>query len=138
VRRIIMLNLTILPELLAICRLDSSAAVPGWAEAGGFYSVTRSRDELSVVVSQQVVPDGAICEMGWRCLKVDGPLDFGLTGILASLAALLAEASISIFAISTYDTDYVLVKEDSLMRAVDALRQAGHTIGTAHTGPEED
>ena len=77
---------------------------------------------------QSDVPEGVKCEKGWRCLKVEGPLDFGLTGILASLAQPLAEAKISIFAISTFDTDYILVKDENFKAAVLALSSAGHEI----------
>lgn len=77
----------------------------------------------------EAVPEGVSHETGWRCLKVSGPLDFGLTGILASLAAPLAAAKIPIFAISTFDTDYVMVKAEHLARALEVLRAAGHRIG---------
>ncbi len=120
------LTLTVLPETLAVCRLASDAAVPGWAMAGSFSSITRTADELSVVCAQSQVPDGVKREGGWRGLKVEGPLDFALTGILASLAAPLAQAGISIFAVSTYDTDYVLVKE--LDRTLMILAAQGHRI----------
>jgi len=74
------------------------------------------------------VPADVLCEKGWRCLKVDGPLDFSLTGILTSLAAPLSAAGISIFAISTYDTDYLLLKEEQLDSAIRTLQQYGHHI----------
>ena len=99
--------------------------IPEWAHSG-FFSMTRTPDELSIVCNEEIVPDGVACEKGWHCLQVKGPLDFALTGILASLAAPLAEAGISIFAISTYDTDYFLVKE--LDRAIAVLFKAGHNV----------
>ena len=74
------------------------------------------------------MPEGVRCEAGWRCLKVEGPLDFGLTGILAAITAPLAAAGIPVFAVCTYDTDYVMVKTDQLADAVDALRHAGHRV----------
>ena len=120
------LTLSISPDTLAICRLDASAPIPGWA--GNFFSITRTRDELSIVCPQRDVPAGIQCERDWRALKVAGPLDFTLTGILVGLAAPLAQAGISIFAISTYDTDYVLVKEAKLESAVAVLSQAGHQV----------
>jgi hypothetical protein len=85
-------------------------------------------DELSLVVPEAFAPDGAAIEAGWRALRVAGTLDFSLTGVLASLAAPLAQAGVSIFAVSTYDTDYLLVRESGLAAALVALRGAGHTI----------
>ena len=124
----IALTLAVLPGTYAVCRLDAEAAVPEWVMSGSFFSVTRTADELSVVCEQRAVPQGVLCEGGWRCLKVRGPLDFGLTGILASLAVPLAEARISIFAVSTYDTDYIMVKAADLEGAIAALSGSGHTI----------
>ena len=112
-------------ETLAVCRLDKAAQFPGWALAGGFFSVTRTSDELSVVCSQNLVPEGVKCEREWRGLKVLGPLDFVLTGILSSLATPLAQAGISIFAISTFDTDYLLVRDRDLFETVSVLTNAG-------------
>jgi hypothetical protein len=124
----IALTLTVLPGTYAVCRLAPEDSLPGWATSGGFFSITRTSDELSVVCEQGGVPEGVTCEGDWRCLQVRGPLDFGLTGILASLAAPLAEAGISIFAISTYDTDYVMVKAADLERATAELSRSGHLI----------
>ncbi len=122
------LNLSVLPEVFAICRLDRDTPIPVWALTGHFFSITRSPDELSIVCPQTNVPAGTICEENWRCLKVEGPLDFSLTGILASLVTPLAEAGISIFALSTYETDYLMVKQESMERAIQALREAGHHV----------
>ncbi len=121
------LRLTWLTNEFAICRLDPGAP-PAWAMDGEFWAITRTSDELSIVVEKQCVPAGVRHDPGWVCLKVAGPLDFGLTGILASLAAPLAEAGVSIFALSTFDTDFVLVKRDQKEKAGDALRAAGHTV----------
>ena len=121
------LNLTLLPDRLAVCRLPPDAPLP--AETGGsLWSVTRTRNELSLVLSEEAVQEGWKAERDWRCLEVTGPLDFSLTGILASLATPLAEAKVSLFAVSTYDTDYVLVREANLEKAIDALRGAGHRV----------
>src|SRR4051794_6196062 len=87
-----------------------------------FFSLTRTPDEISIVAPQECVPDGIKCERGWRALKVEGPLDFSLTGVLVSVCAPLAEAGISVFAISTYETDYVLVREAQWEDAVAVLR----------------
>lgn len=114
--------------LFAVCRLDATEAVPDWATRASFYSVTHTSDELSVVCLQAQVPADVRCEKGWRGLKVEGPLDFGLVGILASIAAPLAAARISIFALATFDTDYILVKEEQYERAIATLAASGHTV----------
>ena len=95
---------------------------------GELFAITRTPDELSIVCSQANVPPNTFSEPDWRALKVSGPLDFSLTGILASLASPLAQAGISIFALSTFDTDYLLVKSGALDRAVEVLRRAGHAV----------
>ena len=121
-----MLTLSIIPTLLAIVRLEPSSAIPLWGIQGkDFFSITRTRDELSVVCAEDLVSQSALedarIERGWRVLKVEGPLDFGLTGVLASLAQPLADAGISIFAISTFDTDYLMVKQEKFQKAVAVL-----------------
>src|SRR5690349_19722509 len=100
------LTLSILPDTFAVCRLKRDAAIPAWAASGDFFSITRTADELSIVCLQSNVPDGVQCESDWRCFKIEGPLDFALTGILVSVATPLAHVGISVFAIATYDTDY--------------------------------
>ena len=122
------LNLSILPEAFAVCRLDRDTPIPDWALRGRLCSITRSSDELSIVCPQTNVPAGTRCEKNWRCLKVEGPLDLSLTGVLASLVTPLAEAGISAFVISTYETDYLLVKQERVERAVRVLRAAGHRV----------
>lgn len=122
------LTLSILPGRLAVCRLPPDALVPERPVSACFWSVTRSDDELSLVLPEETAPAGSVVEPGWRCLKVRGPLDFGLTGILASLASPLAEAGVSIFALSTYDTDYILIKENDLEKTKQVLTANGHTI----------
>jgi GNAT superfamily N-acetyltransferase len=112
----------------AVCRLAADAPLPEWVASGSFVSITRSVEELSVVCPQGVVPEGVRCEPGWRCLRVAGTLDLSLTGVLASLLGPLADGGVSAFALSTFDTDYVLVKEKDLLRAGQALRRAGHTV----------
>ena len=116
------MKLSLLPCTLAIVRLSASHHIPNWAtEKSDFFSITKTKDELSVVCSEDMVPDGFKAEKRWKCLKVEGPLDFELTGILSSLAAPLAAAKIGIFVISTFDTDYLLVKKESLQRAIEVL-----------------
>ncbi len=126
-----MLTLSILPDPLAICRLSPAQDVPEWAMLGEFVSITHAADELSIVCAEENVPSDVKADRGWRALKVEGPLDLALTGVLASLANPLAEAKINIFAISTFDTDYLLVKGYNLKRACDILQQAGQAITTA-------
>ena len=120
--------LTILPERLAVCRLDAQAEIPTWATRRPFFSVTRTQDELSVICREEDVPAGVQQEKGWRALKVEGPFGFAVVGVLATLAQPLAAAGISILAFCTYDTDYVLVKESQLLRAVAVLQERGHTF----------
>ena len=122
------LVLTLLPEPLAVCRLPPDAALAAWAGTSEFVSITRTADELSVVCPQDAVPDCVSCERGWRCLKVAGPLQLSAVGVLAALAAPLAEAGVSVFAVSTFDTDYLLVKEENLATALEALRRAGQNV----------
>ena len=122
------LTLIVVDGVFAVCRLEPGASIPSWATAGDFFSITRTAEELSVVCRQNTVPDGINCERGWRCLRVAGTIPFSVVGVLASLTAPLAEARISAFAVSTFDTDYLLVKAEDLGRAVDNLRRQGHTI----------
>ena len=122
------LNLSVLTETLAICRLEKDAALPEWAKSGSFVSATRTPGEFSIVCPQIQVPPEVKKEKGWKCIQVRGPLDFSLTGILASLTTPLARAGISVFAISTYDTDYLLVKEKDLQKAIEILDKKGHRV----------
>jgi hypothetical protein len=122
------LSLVLLPGVLAICRLGPAEGVPAWADSGGFCSVTRTAEELSIVCPQEDVPDGIRCVRGWRCLRVAGTLDFSLVGVMAGLVAPLAVAGVSVFPVCTFDTDHLLVREADLARAVDALRASGHTV----------
>ena len=122
------LTLSTVPGVFAVCRLDSASPVPNWAMSDGFHAIVRTAEKLSIVCAEQAVPAGVTSERGWRGLKVAGPLDFALTGVLASLTGPLAEAGVSIFAISTYDTDYLLIREEQLNTAIDALRRAGFAI----------
>jgi hypothetical protein len=122
------LQLDVLPDLFAVCRLDRNTPVPTWASSADFFSITRDTDELSIVCPQELVPDGVRSERGWRCLRVAGTLEFSMVGVLASLVVPLAQAAISVFAISTHDTDFLLVKETDLEAAMSALRAAGHEV----------
>jgi len=122
------LNLEILPGRLAICRLDAKVDVPAWAQRGKFTTITRTAEELSVVCPEANVPRGTKCETGRRAFRIAGTVDFSLIGIIASLANPLADAGVSIFVVSTYDTDYLMVAEDSIEKAIRALEAAGHKV----------
>jgi hypothetical protein len=122
------LTLLVLEGTFAVRRLGRDVSVPPWATAGVFASITRTPDELSVVCAEEAVPDWVKCERGWRCLRVAGTIEFSVVGVLAVLAVPLAEAGLSVFAVSTFDTDYLLVKDKDLAAALDALRRAGHVI----------
>lgn len=122
------LRLRTLPERLAICRLEAGAPLPHWGPRGRLWSITRTPDELSLVVPEEHVPPQVRAERGWRALAVEGPLDLSLTGVLAGLAGALAQAGVPLFALSTFDTDILLVREGQLRRAIEALEQAGHTV----------
>ena len=122
------LTLTILPEPFTIHRLSPESAIPDALYRSRFFSITRSDEELSLVCESAITIPSSTQESGWRALQVQGPLDFALTGILARLATTLADADISLFALSTYDTDYLLVRESSLDGAVRALVGAGYGV----------
>lgn len=123
-----LLTLTVLADRYAICRFDPEAPLPAWAMQGEFSCITRTRDELSIVCAEKYFPPDVRCDGGWRTFKFEGPLDFALTGIVASVAEPLADAGVSIFPIATHDTDYVLVKEIQLDLAVRALNAYGHAV----------
>jgi hypothetical protein len=114
---------------LAVCRLGADSDVPPWVDQSReFTSVTRTNDELSVVCARDDVPEGVPMEGPWRAFRVKGPIVMTLIGVVAALANPLAAADIPIFAISTFDTDYILVHEPDFDAAVGALTQAGHVV----------
>lgn len=112
----------------AICRLHAKAPFPGWVTDSEIILLTRTPDEVSVVCAEILVPKGIIAERDMRVMRIKGPIDFGVIGILSSVSKLFADTNISIFAFSTYDTDYFLVKEKDLNKALAALYKAGHTV----------
>ena len=127
------LRLFLLDCRLAVWRLGPHDEVPEWAGGGAFVSVTRTSSELSIVCREDAIPDGIPREGGWRIFQAEGPLDFALTGVLASITGPLAEAGVSLFAISTFDTDYVMVRESDVERAANALRAAGHRVSVSRS-----
>jgi len=112
----------------AIVRLAPDASVPGWATEGEFMSITRTSDELSIVCTAGNVPPEVDSPHHWMCLKLEGPFPFSQTGVLLSFIEPLSSKQIPIFAISTYDTDYVLIQEEWAGAALNALKHAGHEL----------
>jgi len=131
----IKLTMKLLTEKYSVCRLDKNNLIPSWATNGQFFSITKTEDELSIVCSQENLPHNMQyeliniqCEKDWRILKVEGPLDFSLVGILSSISSLMAKEKISIFALSTYDTDYILVKDNDIDVAINALIKNNYDV----------
>jgi hypothetical protein len=125
-----MLVLAVVPGTLALCRFPRRGAIPCWALRAPFFSVTGTYEEISVIAPEASVPEDVVAERGWRAMRVEGTLPLDLTGILDSIARPLAQAKIPIVAMSTYDTDYLLVRERDLVRAEETLTRAGHRIRT--------
>ena len=125
-------NFSVIPGTYAVCRLAAKAPLPAWA-GKAFTSITRTADELSIVCDERRLPpdlDGLDLRIarGWALLKLHGPFPLDVVGVLASVAKPLAEAKISLFALSTFDTDYILVKRTHVNQAIAALTRAGHTL----------
>jgi len=116
----------VLPGLYAVCRLAAGSPIPGWT-AGPFVNLTSTDDELSIICPAEGVPAQVRAERDWRVLKLVGPFPFTAVGVLASLASPLAHAGISLLSIATYDTDFLLVKQEVLDDAIAVLVAAGHT-----------
>lgn len=119
--------LILLPGRFAVCRLDPAAPMPAWP-SGPLVGVTRTAEELSVVCAEEAVPAGTKAEAGWKAFKLEGPVPFSTVGVISSLTAPLATHGISVFVLSTFDTDYLLVKEAALARATRALAAAGYPV----------
>jgi hypothetical protein len=122
------LKFRVISGSFAVCRLSVADPVPQWATKGIFTSVTRTAEELSIVCAAENVPQQHQSETPWTCLKIEGPFAFSQIGILRAFITPLVEAGISIFAIATYDTDYVLVQEPVADKAIQALQNAGHEL----------
>jgi hypothetical protein len=119
-----------LPGRFAVSRLPADAPIPGWALTGLFTSITRNQDELSIVCPAENIPADIKTQVGWICFKLEGPFAFTQTGILGSFINPLSENKVPIFAISTFDTDYVLVPEEYSRAAEECLQKAGHQLVT--------
>lgn len=115
-----------LPFTFAVCRLPPDAPAPNLN--GLFVSITRTADELSIVCPTDQAPQNAKCESPWTCFQLEGPFPFSLTGVLASFLDPLAKSAIPIFAVATFDTDYILVKEEHAAAALQVLESAGHKL----------
>jgi hypothetical protein len=125
------LSLKLLPDSFAICRLAPDAPLPDWATSASWWSITRTAEEISIVCAERFVPEGVVASRGWRALYFGGPVPLDQTGVLASVTAPLAAARISVFALATYDTDYVLIPGAQRAAAIEALERAGHSVGSA-------
>jgi hypothetical protein len=123
-----MLSLTLLDQSFTIHRLEPGAEIPLPALRSPFCALTRTDEELSLVLPETVIIERSRSDPGWACFKVEGPLDFGLVGILAGIAGALAAAGVPIFALSTFDTDYILVKREQAQASCEALLTAGYSV----------
>ena len=123
-----MSKITVITQRTAICRLGPDDEIPSWVQDSELNAIVRTPDELSIVCDERSVPGSIKVDKGWRILKVAGPLDFSQVGVLAAILRPLAQAGVSIFTISTFDTDYILVKEENLELAVNILISSGHII----------
>jgi len=122
------MKLQVLRPRLAVCRLAPEAPLPEWAGGPGLWSVTRTADELSVICDERRVPEDVRREAGWRAIRLAGTFDFSEVGVLLPIVATLAQAGVAILPLATFDTDYVLVKEERLDRARRQLEAAGHRV----------
>jgi uncharacterized protein len=128
-------DLILLHDQMAVCQLPPNSSIPEWVVKSSFWSITRTSMELSLVVSQEMVPANLPCEPGWRAFCFSGPLAFNQIGILARAVVPLAEAQVSVFVLSTYDTDYLMVKENQLSTALVALKSAGYRLNEETKSP---
>jgi len=111
-----------------ICKLDAAAAIPDWAATGAFSSITRTSDELSIVCEEANIPPDTRVERGFSCLRLEGPFDFQAVGVLKSFLDPLAQSGVPIFALSTYDTDWILIQDKHWENALSVLIDAGHEM----------
>jgi hypothetical protein len=127
------LKLSLFKDKYIVCKLNKNDRIPAWAYRGDFFSITKTFDELSLVcleknIESEELDEDILCERDWRIFKVEGRLDFSLIGIMANLSGIMKEAEVSIFALSTYDTDYIMVKDEKILAALMALRNSGHQV----------
>lgn len=117
-----------LPGAYAICRLEASANIPAWIAQSAFYNISKSADELSIICEQRYVPDDIRANRDWKLLRLEGVLDLALPGITARFSTPLAQSGVNLCVIATYDTDYIMIKSEKLLRAQTVLRQAGFAV----------
>ena len=122
------LTLIVQHDLYGVCRLSPSDPIPDWSLQGEFFSVSRTAEEISIVCAETQIPSTVQCERGWRMFRIAGMLDFALIGIVAGISAALASAQLGIFVLSTYNTDYILVKQADFSAAVSAFQAAGYEV----------
>ncbi len=122
------LKLRILPQTYAICSFPPEHAIPGWAQSLSIVSITRTPEELTIVCEEDRASGDCRMDRNWRCIKVDGSFDLDAVGVLAGISGPLAGEKISIYVVSTFDTDYIPAHGEHLARAVSTLSKAGHTL----------
>lgn len=117
-----------IPGMYAICRFDARDNIPDWIFQSNFYNISKSEDELSIICEAQLVPEATKADRDWKLMRLEGTLDLSLTGITARFSTPLAKHNVNLCVIATYDTDYIMVKSEKLIRAQAALRQAGFAV----------
>lgn len=122
------LSMILLPGEYSLCRLSSNESIPSWVFASAFYTISKSADELSIIAESGFVPADIKAESGWQILKIEQTLDLALTGITAKFSTALAAAGVNLCVIATYDTDYIMVKQEKLDIAIPALQKAGFIV----------
>lgn len=120
------ITLSILKDLFSVYKKDPTSPLPEWLDDCEFYHISKTDEELSIVCPQDFLPANTQAEKDWACIKVEGPLEFSLTGILANILKPLAQQNISVFTISTFNTDYIMVKENTLKASIQTLKEAGY------------
>lgn len=118
----------ILEGIYTICSLEKESDVPLWVNKSRFYSITKTNDELSIFCIQENIPSGVKCENNWKILQIDSVLDLSMVGVTAEISTLLAKNNINLFAVSTFNTDYICVKEHNLEKTIEVFKKAGNTI----------
>jgi hypothetical protein len=124
------LKLSLLKDKYGICSLPATTPIPDWALKESLISITRTKEELTIVCRQDLIPSQIQCDPNWRCFRIDGAFDLNQTGVISSISSPLANAGISIYVISTYNTDYFLVKEENVNQTISVLSSSAHSIKT--------